>query len=443
MRRAGVPSPATPRGEIALAALVLAVAACTPQAPGSGVTDVPAPTPDAAAPEAAVPDPGTPDPAAPGLPARPDELPSLALAPVGTFATPVATAVTPDGQVLVAERAGTVRTLAGGGDGPVVLDVRARTTTDGERGLLDLAVAPWGDELFVSRTDPDGDTLVEAYPLAGSQVVDTPRTVYALPQPYPNHNGGSLVFLPDTTLLLGLGDGGGAGDPLGAGQDLTTPLGALVRLDVRDGVRIPADNPYVARAGAAPEIVAAGVRNPWRMSLDAARDELWVADVGQSSREELTRIPLGTLAGANLGWALREGTVAFTGDGAGRPRRTGVRLRARAGLFGHRRARLPRHGAAGARRRVRVRRPVRRAAAAARRRRRTRRRRRAGHLRRADRRLRRRRRRGAARPRARRARPAARGRLNGAGQPTKRTTAATTAMVTSSTRSTDDGSRRP
>ena len=321
MRRAGVPSPATPRGPrgavplaAALAAVTLTAAACTPQAPGSGVTDVPAPTPDAAAPEAAVPDPGTPDPAAPGLPARPDELPSLALAPVGTFATPVATAVTPDGQVLVAERAGTVRTLAGGGDGPVVLDVRARTTTDGERGLLDLAVAPWGDELFVSRTDPDGDTLVEAYPLAGSQVVDTPRTVYALPQPYPNHNGGSLVFLPDTTLLLGLGDGGGAGDPLGAGQDLTTPLGALVRLDVRDGVRIPADNPYVARAGAAPEIVAAGVRNPWRMSLDAARDELWVADVGQSSREELTRIPLGTLAGANLGWALREGTVAFTGD---------------------------------------------------------------------------------------------------------------------------------
>ena len=83
---------------------------------------------------------------------------------------------------------------------------------------------------------------------------------------------------------------------------------------MRDGVRIPADNPYVARAGAAPEIVAAGVRNPWRMSLDAARDELWVADVGQSSREELTRIPLGTLAGANLGWALREGSVAFDGD---------------------------------------------------------------------------------------------------------------------------------
>lgn len=311
-----MPPPACARRP--LLALALAVAACAPQAPGSGVADVPAPTtPVPAAPPVAPP--AAPSDRAdradvPGLPARPLDLPTLALVPIGTFATPVATAVTPDGQVLVAERAGTVRRITPSGPGPVVLDLRARTTTDGERGLLDIAVAPWGDELFVSRTDPVGDTLVEAYPLVGSQVEDSPRTVYALPQPYPNHNGGSLVFLPDATLLLGLGDGGGAGDPLGAGQDLTTPLGALVRLDVRDGVRVPSDNPFVDRAGAAPEIVASGVRNPWRMSLDAARGELWVADVGQSAREEVNRIPLDVLPGANLGWALREGSVAFDGE---------------------------------------------------------------------------------------------------------------------------------
>lgn len=305
------------RGLIAPLALLVVLAACGPDpdaAPGPSPVPAPPAAPPVAPPATPSPDGGPAEMVAEGLPHPTTALPVLALEPVVTLDAPVGTARLDDGTVLIAERRGVVRVLEEGRPGAVVLDLSDRTTTDGERGLLAIAVAPWGDELFVSRTDPAGDTLVEAHPLDGASVTGPARTVYTLAQPYPNHNGGAIAFLPDGTLVLGLGDGGGAGDPLGAGQDVSTPLGSLVRLDVRDGVRIPADNPFVDRAGAAPEILAIGLRNPWRLTLDAARGELWIADVGQSEREEIDRLAVEELAGANLGWALREGTVAFLGD---------------------------------------------------------------------------------------------------------------------------------
>jgi glucose/arabinose dehydrogenase len=78
--------------------------------------------------------------------------------------------------------------------------------------------------------------------------------------------------------------------------------------------RAAPDNPFVGRTDAAPEIAAYGLRNPWRMTFDRARGELWIADVGQSEREEINRVPLTELLGANFGWALREGSRAFLGD---------------------------------------------------------------------------------------------------------------------------------
>jgi glucose/arabinose dehydrogenase len=245
----------------------------------------------------------------------------VVLTEVARLDAPIDTAVLDDGTVLVAQRDGVVRVLLGpdgvsaGGSGRIVVDVRERTTTDGERGLLAIAVAPDGGELFLSLTDTDGDTLIEAYPFAEGQVTGPPRTVYALTQPRPNHNGGAILFAPDGMLLVGLGDGGGRGDPLGAGQDLATPLGSVLRLDVGGPVtRAPADNPFVGTPDAADEIVAFGLRNPWRMSLDGPRGELWIADVGQAAREEINRIRLDELPGANFGWALREGSEAFLGD---------------------------------------------------------------------------------------------------------------------------------
>ena len=245
-------------------------------------------------------------------------VPTVRLEEVLRLDAPIDAVAAPDGTLLVATRAGRVVVAEPGPDGPpagtVVVDVSERTTTDGERGLLALAVAPDGTELVLSLTDPDGATLVEAHPLAGAVVTGPPRTLYALPQPYANHNGGDVAFAPDGTLLVALGDGGGGGDPLAAGQDPATPLGAVLRLDVTAGtVRVPADNPYVGVAGAAPEILAIGLRNPWRIDVDATTGAVWIADVGQGEVEEVNRVTWERLSGANLGWPLREGDAAYDG----------------------------------------------------------------------------------------------------------------------------------
>jgi glucose/arabinose dehydrogenase len=242
---------------------------------------------------------------------------ALTLTDVVSMSSPIAGAVGPDGTLYLAERAGTVHPLTADGLGSPVLDISAQTTTDGERGLLGLAFSANGDELYVSSTDRDGDTLISAYPVDGDGVVDggTSRTVYTLGQPRANHNGGDVEVGPDGYLYVGLGDGGGGGDPEGAGQDLTTALGAMLRIDPAGGdpYAIPPDNPFLDDDGAVDEIWAYGLRNPWRFSFDRETGDLWIADVGQDAIEEVNRVPAGEGAGANFGWNLMEGTREFAG----------------------------------------------------------------------------------------------------------------------------------
>jgi glucose/arabinose dehydrogenase len=280
---------------------------------------------------------GTEDPGAPGAPEGADEegadtegasagapdadLPDLsvavALTPVAELMSPTAAAVAPDGTLYLGDRPGTVHALTDDGVGPAVLDLSEETTTDGERGLLGLAFAPDGSELYVSMTDRDGATVIEAFALQdGVPVADQRRTVFTLEQPYANHNGGDIQIGPDGRLYLGLGDGGGGGDPLEAGQDLTTPLGALLRIDplAAEPYGVPDSNPFLDVDGAAREIAAYGLRNPWRFSFDRQTGDLWLADVGQDSWEEINQVPFEDLLGANFGWNLREGTHEFTGD---------------------------------------------------------------------------------------------------------------------------------
>jgi glucose/arabinose dehydrogenase len=198
-----------------------------------------------------------------------------------------------------------------------VVDISEGTTTDGERGLLGLAFAPAGDELYLSSTDLAGDTLVEAFAVVDGEVeADQRRVVFTLRQPRSNHNGGQVAFGPDGMLYLGLGDGGGSGDPDGAGQDLSTALGSLVRIDPVSArpYAVPGDNPFVGRDDAVDEIYAYGLRNPWRFSFDRRTGDLWIADVGQSEREEVNWMPAGAGAGANYGWNLMEGTLEFAGS---------------------------------------------------------------------------------------------------------------------------------
>jgi glucose/arabinose dehydrogenase len=131
-------------------------------------------------------------------------------------------------------------------------------------------------------------------------------------QPFPNHNGGGLAFGRDGKLYIGLGDGGSGGDPLGNGQSLLTYLGKMLRIDVDAGMPygVPADNPFVSRSAALPEIWALGLRNPWRFAFDRQTGELYIGDVGQSAREEIDVAPAGR-GGDNYGWSIMEGFACF------------------------------------------------------------------------------------------------------------------------------------
>jgi glucose/arabinose dehydrogenase len=148
-----------------------------------------------------------------------------------------------------------------------------------------------------SRADPASETLL-----------------FAATQPFSNHNGGQILFGPDGYLYLGLGDGGSAGDPQGRGQDLGEPLGSILRLSIAASpATAPADNPFVGRTGARPEIWSYGLRNPWRFSFDRTTGDLYIADVGQSAWEEVdvSTAAAGAGKGINFGWNIMEGNHCY------------------------------------------------------------------------------------------------------------------------------------
>lgn len=247
----------------------------------------------------------------------PDLSVDVALVEAYTMDSPIAGAVGPDGTLYLAERAGTVHPVTADGVGDPVVDVSGTTTVDSERGLLGIAFSADGQEFYASYTDAAGDSVLAAYPVDGDGRLDgdTQRTVMTVDQPRANHNGGDVRVGPDGMVYWALGDGGGGGDPEEAGQDLTTRLGALLRIDPQasEPYGVPSDNPFIDRDDARPEIWAYGLRNPWRFAFDHDAEDLWIADVGQNTREEINRVPA-DLAGANYGWNLMEGTLSFAGD---------------------------------------------------------------------------------------------------------------------------------
>ena len=218
---------------------------------------------------------------------------------------------------------------AGGAAASVVLDLSAQIAAGGETGLLGIAFHPdWPatPEVFLSynRSAPTLQSVISRFVSADDGATLDPaseQVILLIDQPESNHNGGNIAFGPDGFLYAGFGDGGGGGDQhgsIGNGQSLNTLLGKMLRVDVRGtgaGYAIPADNPYAANAAcvrgagsaACPEIWAFGFRNPWRWSFDQPTGELWVADVGQDSWEEVDRIA----KGGNYGWRLREGAHCY------------------------------------------------------------------------------------------------------------------------------------
>lgn len=223
-----------------------------------------------------------------------------------------------DGRLLVTERAGTARIVDGSEvvEGPF-LDIQGRVISDGlEQGLLSIAFHPDDPRrLFAHYSGEDGQTVLAEYEVADGERADpdSEQVLLTAGQPARNHNGGRIAFGPDGMLYLALGDGGGSGDQFGHGQDPTTRLGAMVRLDVSEPgqVRAPRDNPGVAGGGEmAPEVWAYGLRNPYRFAFDHNEDLLYIADVGQNEWEWVNVVPADE-GGLNHGWPITEGSNCF------------------------------------------------------------------------------------------------------------------------------------
>jgi len=182
-----------------------------------------------------------------------------------------------------------------------VVDLTGEVALGPEQGLLGIAFAPGfvrSGTFYLHWSDRAGDTRVAEFELTSRRPprARPVRELLFVDQPEENHNGGQLAFGPDGRLYLGLGDGGGAFDPSDNGQNLDSKLGKILATDV---------------SAARPrwEVVAYGLRNPWRFSFHPALDEIWIADVGQDEVEEIDRMAIERdEPPKNFGWPAFEGT---------------------------------------------------------------------------------------------------------------------------------------
>lgn len=232
------------------------------------------------------------------------------------------------GDVYVLEKAGGVYRLTPSTGAKTLLFTIGDLSTDGERGLLGMALLPNpanSDRFMIYCTNASGDIEIREYgTLSGS-----PRVLARLAIPHPganNHNGGAMAFGPDGLLYVGVGDGGGSGDPGNNAQNPDSRLGKILRIRVVEdpyaGASVPSDegflapapgNPYLAGGGDR-YVYATGLRNPFRFSFSGST--LIIGDVGQGAVEEIDMVTT-TQPGLNFGWRFREGTRPYTGTPPG------------------------------------------------------------------------------------------------------------------------------
>ena len=200
----------------------------------------------------------------------------------------------------------------------MLLDLRDQVLSEGaEQGLTDVAVDRARNAMYLALTDLRGDLEIRAYTLDPDGLpIDSPRLVLRLEQPHEWHQGGDIEVGPDGMVYISFGDGGAIGDPGLNGQDPATLLSSIIRIDpTRDGYGVPPGNPFVGGffTPGREEVIAYGLRNPWRMSFDRATDALWIGDVGQNCTEEVNVLTSDEW-GANFGWSGLEGSYRFQGD---------------------------------------------------------------------------------------------------------------------------------
>ncbi len=225
-------------------------------------------------------------------------------------------------RIFVLERTGRIRVVQNGTVLPTpFLDISARVSTQGERGMLSFAFHPQyaqNGSVFVHFNNLAGDIAVERFTVsAGNANVANAQNateVIRIPHPtFDNHNGGVAAFGPDGMLFISTGDGGGGGDPQRNAQDTRRLLGKMLRLDVSVlPYRIPPSNPF-AGLGLGEEIWARGLRNPWRWSFDRTTNRIYMADVGQGRLEEVD-VVASDAPNLNYGWPITEGSACYPND---------------------------------------------------------------------------------------------------------------------------------
>jgi len=254
----------------------------------------------------------------------------------GAFESPLVDLAAPPGdarRLFLVEQAGRIWLAVDGQRLPTpYLDLTDRVAFGGERGLLSLAFHPGfaaNGKLYVNYTSSAGNGDVRISELAAPDPAGTsadPASERVLlgveHSTYSNHNGGRVAFGPDGYLYASVGDGGGGGDPLGSGQDTTSLLGKLLRIDPANPATAVPGNPF----GTA--VYHWGLRNAWRFSFDRLTGDLYIGDVGQNAWEELDFLPaegpgLSPPAGTNWGWSVMEGTHCYA---AATCDRTGLEL---------------------------------------------------------------------------------------------------------------------
>ncbi len=229
-------------------------------------------------------------------------------------------------RLFIIEKAGRIWIFANGALVPApFLDMHSLVNSSGaEQGLLSLAFHPnyeANGQFYITYTDQNGSLVLSRLVRSATNPnlanLNSRTTILTIPHPtFQNHNGGTLVFGPDGYLYWSVGDGGSGGDPSNNAQNLNILLGKILRLDVDHvspglNYSIPVSNPFYNTPNRRGEIWAYGLRNPWRLSFDRQTGDLFIGDVGQSTREEIDFQPAGSPGGQNYGWQIMEGTLCF------------------------------------------------------------------------------------------------------------------------------------
>lgn len=255
--------------------------------------------------------------------------PKITLSPFANgFTLPtsiVATNTKADSRLFISEQTGKIRIVGSSGQitSQSFLDITQKVLNNGEMGLLGLVFSPNYDTngfFYINYVNKDQETIIARYKVSSNPNaadLKSEKIILRIKQPYTNHNGGDLKFGPDGYLYIALGDGGSGGDPQNRAQDKNSLFGKILRIDVNKGdpYSIPPTNPFINKPDTRPEIWAYGLRNPWRISFDKISGDLYIADVGQNSIEEVDVQKANSKGGENYGWRCYEGNQPYDGQG--------------------------------------------------------------------------------------------------------------------------------